>query len=39
MTAFVLDASVTMSWLLTDPKPADGAYAAAVLEALKDPAT
>lgn len=38
MTAFVLDASVTMSWLLSDGKPADRDYAKAVLEALKDPA-
>ena len=39
MTAFVLDASVTMSWLLSDGKPADRAYARAVLEALKASAT
>lgn len=39
MIAFVLDASVTMSWLLSDGKPADRAYAQAVLEALKAPAT
>jgi predicted nucleic acid-binding protein len=39
MTAFVVDASVTMSWLLSDGKPADRAYAQAVLEALKAPAT
>lgn len=39
MTGFVLDASVTMTWLLTDGKPGDGTYAAAVLEALMDPST
>ena len=39
MTAFVLDASVAMSWLLSDGKPADRSYAGAVLEALKAPAT
>jgi len=32
---FVLDASVTMAWLLEDAKPADRAYAARVLESLK----
>lgn len=35
----VLDASVTMSWLLGDAKPTDRAYAANVLEALKAPET
>lgn len=39
MTGFVLDASVTMTWLLADGEQGDGAYAAAVLEALKDPST
>jgi predicted nucleic acid-binding protein len=33
----VLDASVTMSWLLGDAKPSDRSYAAAVLSAMKDP--
>lgn len=37
MTGFVLDASVTMSWLLGDARPADRAYADAVLEALREP--
>ena len=32
---FVLDASVTMAWLLGDSKPADRAYAQGALEALK----
>jgi predicted nucleic acid-binding protein len=36
--SFVLDASVTMSWLLADGKRTDLAYANAVLESLKDPA-
>jgi predicted nucleic acid-binding protein len=36
--SLVLDASVTMSWLLEDGKRADLAYAGAVLEALKDQA-
>lgn len=36
---FVLDASVTMAWLLGDAKPSDRAYAAAVLAAMKDPQT
>lgn len=36
--SLVLDASVTLSWLLTQGKRADLAYANAVLEALKDPA-
>jgi predicted nucleic acid-binding protein len=35
----VLDASVTMSWLLGDAKSTDRAYAANVLEALKAPET
>ena len=34
---FVLDASVTMSWLLADAKSADGRYAASVLESLAEP--
>jgi predicted nucleic acid-binding protein len=34
---FVLDASVTMAWLLGDAKTSDRAYAARVLEALKQP--
>lgn len=33
----VLDASVTMTWLLGDAKPSDHAYSAAVLEALASP--
>ena len=33
---FVLDASVTMAWLLGDSKPADRAYAQGALESLKD---
>ncbi len=37
MTAFVLDASVTLSWLLSDASPAERAYAAKVLEAMKSP--
>jgi predicted nucleic acid-binding protein len=37
VNAFVLDASVTMSWLLGDARPADRAYAEAVLDALRDP--
>ncbi|HQR48972.1 MAG TPA: type II toxin-antitoxin system VapC family toxin [Steroidobacteraceae bacterium] len=37
MSAFVLDASVTMSWLLGDARPADDAYAAAVLDSLRQP--
>ena len=36
---FVLDASVTMSWLLADAKPVDARYAAAVLAAMRDPNT
>jgi len=35
--SFVLDASVTMSWLLADGKRTDLAYASTVLEALKNP--
>jgi predicted nucleic acid-binding protein len=35
----VLDASVTMSWLLGGAKPSDRTYAAAVLVAMKDPQT
>lgn len=34
---FVLDASVTMAWLLGDARPSDRAYAARVLETLKQP--
>ncbi len=34
---FVLDASVTMAWLLGDAKPADRNYAQRVLDALKNP--
>jgi len=34
---FVLDASVTMAWLLGDSRPSDRAYAGRVLEALKQP--
>ena len=34
---FVLDASVTMTWLLGDATPSDRAYAAAVLAASLDP--
>jgi len=37
MSAFVLDASVTMSWLLGDARLSDRAYAASVLEAMKSP--
>lgn len=37
MSSFVLDASVTMSWLLGDARPADRAYAEAVLDALGNP--
>ncbi len=33
----VIDASVTMSWLLGDAKPADRAYATAVLTAMREP--
>jgi predicted nucleic acid-binding protein len=33
---FVLDASVTMSWLLTDAKPTDKRYAASVLDGLAE---
>jgi predicted nucleic acid-binding protein len=33
----VLDASVTMSWLLGDARPSDGAYVAAVLAAMRNP--
>jgi predicted nucleic acid-binding protein len=36
---FVLDASVTMAWLLGDAKPADRNYAQSVLNALKNPGT
>ncbi len=36
---FVLDASVTMAWLLGDARSADRAYARRVLEALKDAVT
>ena len=39
MTSFVLDASVTMTWLLADAKQGDHAYAATVLEAMKNPET
>ncbi len=34
---FVLDASVTMSWLFGDARPSDRAYARGVLEFLKNP--
>jgi predicted nucleic acid-binding protein len=37
VTGFVLDASVTMTWLLGDASPAGRSYAAAVLESLKRP--
>ena len=37
MSTFVLDASVTMSWLLGDAKPVDRAYAETVLDALRNP--
>jgi len=33
----VLDASVTMSWLLGDARPSDRAYVAAVLAAMRNP--
>lgn len=36
---FVLDASVTMSWLLADAKPTDARYAASVLAAMRHPNT
>ena len=36
---FVLDASVTMAWLLGDTKPSDRLYAQKILNALKDPDT
>ena len=35
MTAFVLDASVTISWLLADAKPAGRNYADGILDALR----
>lgn len=35
--SFVLDASVTMSWLLGDAKPADRHYATSVLRSMKAP--
>jgi predicted nucleic acid-binding protein len=34
---FILDASVTMSWLLADAKPSDRRYAATVLGSLAEP--
>lgn len=37
MTGFVLDASLTMSWLFGDAKPADRSYADSVLDALRAP--
>lgn len=37
MTVFVLDASVTLSWLLGDASPADRVLAAKVLDAMKSP--
>ena len=37
MSTFVLDASLTMSWLLGDARPADRTYAETVLDALRDP--
>jgi len=36
---FVLDASVTLTWLLADAKEANRKYAGAVLDALKRPGT
>ena len=36
---FVLDASVTMCWLLLDGKPAERAYALRVLNTMKQPET
>jgi hypothetical protein len=36
---FVLDASVTLSWLLRDTAPRDQAYPLAVLNSLRDPDT
>jgi predicted nucleic acid-binding protein len=36
---FVLDASVTLAWLLGDSRPADRVYAQRALEALKIPGT
>jgi len=36
---FVLDASVTMCWLLLDRKPADRAYALGVLDTMKQAGT
>jgi len=36
---FVLDASVTLSWLLRDADPRDEAYPLAILHALRDPDT
>lgn len=36
---FVLDASVTMCWLLHDGKPAERTYASKVLDAMKQPET
>lgn len=35
---FVLDASVTLSWLLQDASSRDAPYALSVLEAMRDPA-
>jgi predicted nucleic acid-binding protein len=37
VSTFVLDASVTMSWLLGDAKPADRRYSETVLDALQNP--
>lgn len=39
MTGLVLDASVTMTWLLADGGPGARGYAAMVLEAMKQPQT
>jgi predicted nucleic acid-binding protein len=38
MTALVLDASITLTWLLGDATPADRTYAGTVLDALREPA-
>ena len=37
MTGLVLDASVTMTWLLADASPGRLGYAGEVLEAMKQP--
>lgn len=36
MSAFVLDASVTMSWLLGDARPADRKYSETALDAMRN---